>query len=55
MDSFEGHFGMILVNFVMTLEPLGPLGKPSGLPWTPSGAGGRVLGSHPVLQQKQQY
>ena len=32
---------------------LGPLGEPSELPWTPSGAGGRVVGSHQVLQQKQ--
>ena len=26
--------------------PLGPLGNPSELPWTPSDAGGRVVGSH---------
>ena len=30
-----------------------PLGEPSELPWTPSDAGGRVVGSHQVLQQKQ--
>ena len=32
---------------------LGPLGEPSGLPWKPSDAGARLMGSHQVLQPKQ--
>ena len=32
---------------------LGPLGRPSEVPWTPSDSGGRVVGSHQVSQPKQ--
>ena len=50
-------FGVLCGAVAAALTPfgslLGPLGEPSELPWTPSGAGGRVVGSHQVLQQKQ--
>mgnify|MGYP005714624459 FL=1 len=50
-------FGVLCGAVGAALTPfgslLGSLGEPSELPWTPSGAGGRVVGSHQVLQQKQ--
>ena len=50
-------FGVLCGAVGAALTPfgtlLGPLGEPSELPWTPSGAGGRLVGSHQVLQQKQ--
>ena len=50
-------FGMLCGAVAAALTPfgslLGPLGEPSELPWTPSDAGGRLVGSHQVLQQKQ--
>ena len=42
LGSFWDHFGMILGSF-----------WGSELPWTPSDAGGRVVGSHQISQQKQ--
>ena len=49
--------GMLCGDVAAALTPfgtlLGPLGEPSELPWTPSDAGGRVAGSHQVLQPKQ--
>ena len=51
-----GPFGMLCGAVAAALTPfgtlLGPLGKHSELPWTPSDAGGRLVGSHQVLQQK---
>ena len=50
-------FGVLCGAVAAALTPfgslLGPLGEPSELPWTPSDAGGRVVGSHQVLQPKQ--
>ena len=50
-------FGLLCGAVAAALPPfrslLGPLGEPSELPWTPSDAGGRVVGSHQVLQPKQ--
>ena len=42
LQSFWDPFGMILGSF-----------WGSELPWTPSDAGGRVVGSHQTSQQKQ--
>ena len=42
LGSFWDHFDMILGSF-----------WGSELPWTPSDAGGRVVGSHQISQQKQ--
>ena len=43
-------FGVLCVAVAAALKPfgslLGPLGEPLELPWTPSDAGGRVVGSH---------
>ena len=50
-------FGMICGAVAAALTPfgslLGPLGEPSELAWTRSGAGGRVVRSQQVLQPKQ--
>ena len=45
-----GPFGMLCGAVAAALTPFGnllvPLGEPSELPWKPSDAGGRVVGSH---------
>ena len=50
-------FGVLCGAVAAALIPfgclLGPLGEPSELPWTPSDAGGRVVGSQQVTQPKQ--
>ena len=50
-------FGVLCGAVAAALTPfgslLGPLGEPSELPWTPSDAGGRLVGSHQVLQPKR--
>ena len=53
--SVWGHIilGSLWDHVAIILEPFGTLEKPSELPWTPSNAGGRLMGSHQVLQQKQ--
>ena len=52
-----GPFGRLCGAVAAALTPfgslLGALGQPSELPWTQIDAGGRVVGSHQVLQPKQ--
>ena len=53
MAPFGALCGAVAAALKLFESLLGPLGKRSELPWTPSDAGGRVVGSHQVLQQKQ--
>ena len=45
MASFGVLCGAVAAALTHFGSLLGPLGEPSELPWTPSGAGGRVVGS----------